>query len=76
MWRGWVTAGSQFPIFDSDDASAARTALAALCQAYWYPLYAYVRRHRADAEDARDLTQAKHRLGRPQVRWKGNRPRD
>lgn len=41
----------------SDDASAARTALAALCQTYWYPLYAYARRRGADADDARDLTQ-------------------
>ncbi len=36
---------------------AARTALAALCEAYWYPLYAYIRRRGATAEDARDLTQ-------------------
>lgn len=41
----------------SDDASAARTALAALCQAYWYPLYAYVRRRGANADEALDLTQ-------------------
>ena len=37
--------------------SAARRALAALCESYWYPLYAYVRRRGIDAEDARDLTQ-------------------
>lgn len=30
----------------------------ALCRAYWYPLYAYVRRSGHSAEDARDLTQA------------------
>ena len=36
---------------------AARTALAALCEAYWYPLYAFIRRRGATAEDARDLTQ-------------------
>jgi RNA polymerase sigma-70 factor (ECF subfamily) len=40
-----------------DDSHAARTALAALCEAYWYPLYAYVRRWGASADDARDLTQ-------------------
>jgi len=28
-----------------------------LCDAYWYPLYAYVRRRGASADDARDLTQ-------------------
>ena len=32
-------------------------ALSALCQAYWYPLYAYVRRHGHQPDDARDLTQ-------------------
>ena len=41
----------------ADDSSAARTALAALCETYWYPLYAYVRRRGASADDARDLTQ-------------------
>ena len=40
-----------------DDSSAARAALAALCETYWYPLYAYVRRRGATADDARDLTQ-------------------
>jgi RNA polymerase sigma-70 factor (ECF subfamily) len=38
--------------------SAARTALAELCQAYWYPLYAFVRRRGHAADDAQDLTQA------------------
>jgi RNA polymerase sigma-70 factor (ECF subfamily) len=38
--------------------SRARAALAALCEAYWYPLYAYVRRWGATADDAGDLTQA------------------
>ena len=32
-------------------------ALAALCETYWYPLYAYVRRRGHTANDARDLTQ-------------------
>ena len=36
----------------------AERALAALCQAYWYPLYAYVRRRVRSREDAEDLTQA------------------
>ena len=34
------------------------TALATLCETYWYPLYAYVRRRGHTAEDAQDLTQA------------------
>lgn len=33
-------------------------ALEWLCGAYWYPLYAFVRRHGYDAEAARDLTQS------------------
>ena len=37
---------------------AARDALALLCQNYWYPLYAYVRRRGHGAEEARDLTQS------------------
>ena len=35
----------------------AREALATLCQSYWYPLYAYVRRRGFSADDAQDLTQ-------------------
>ena len=35
-----------------------RQALESLCEAYWYPLYAYVRRRVADIHDAQDLTQA------------------
>ena len=37
--------------------SAARSALEKLCETYWYPLYAYVRRGGANPDDARDLTQ-------------------
>jgi RNA polymerase sigma-70 factor (ECF subfamily) len=42
----------------STDTPGGRDALAELCQAYWYPLYAYVRRQGYGAEEARDLTQA------------------
>ena len=35
-----------------------RRALASLCEVYWYPLYAYVRRRVDDVHDAHDLTQA------------------
>ena len=35
----------------------AATALATLCEAYWYPLYYYVRRRGYRAEEAQDLTQ-------------------
>jgi len=37
--------------------SQAQAALAHLCQTYWYPLYAYVRRHGHSPHDAQDLTQ-------------------
>lgn len=40
------------------DAAEARVALETLCGAYWYPLYAYVRRQGSSPEDAQDLTQA------------------
>ena len=33
-------------------------ALEELCRSYWFPLYAYVRRHGHNKEDAEDLTQA------------------
>ncbi|MCI0747388.1 MAG: sigma-70 family RNA polymerase sigma factor [Verrucomicrobia subdivision 3 bacterium] len=36
----------------------AAAALESLCRAYWYPLYAYVRRCGESPEDAHDLTQA------------------
>jgi RNA polymerase sigma-70 factor (ECF subfamily) len=36
----------------------AREALGELCRAYWYPLYAFVRRQGYAAPDAQDLTQA------------------
>src|SRR5215467_597821 len=35
----------------------AQAALAELCEAYWYPLYAFIRRQGRTMEDARDLTQ-------------------
>ena len=39
------------------DPDAARAALSTLCEAYWYPLYAFIRRWGADPDTARDLTQ-------------------
>lgn len=41
----------------ADDSPEAASALEALCHTYWYPLYAYVRRHGHNPDDARDLTQ-------------------
>lgn len=37
---------------------AAGEALESLCAAYWFPIYAYVRRYGFSKEDAEDLTQA------------------
>jgi RNA polymerase sigma factor (sigma-70 family) len=39
-------------------SSTAEAALASLCEMYWLPVYAFVRRTGASTEDARDLTQA------------------
>jgi RNA polymerase sigma factor (sigma-70 family) len=49
-WSVVLTAGR-------GDTTRARDALAKLCQTYWYPLYAYVRRRGHSAHDAQDLTQ-------------------
>ena len=49
-WTVVLTAGRS-------DSTHARDALAELCQTYWYPLYAYVRRRGYPAPDAEDLTQ-------------------
>lgn len=49
-WSVVLTAGRT-------DTTSARDALAKLCQSYWYPLYAYVRRRGYSPEDAEDLTQ-------------------
>src|SRR5437764_9508596 len=38
-------------------STEANRALETLCRAYWYPLYAYVRRKGYDAHAAQDLTQ-------------------
>jgi len=40
-----------------DQSQAGRAALAALCQTYWYPLYAFARRGGHSPPDAQDLTQ-------------------
>lgn len=50
QWSLVIAAGDQ-------DRPDAREALSALCGAYWQPIYAYLRRHGADADRAHDLTQ-------------------
>ena len=39
------------------DSPGYRAALATLCETYWYPLYAYLRRSGCDPHEAEDLTQ-------------------
>ena len=39
------------------DEPAAAQALSALCESYWYPVYAYIRRSGKGPHDAEDLTQ-------------------
>ena len=41
----------------NEKSKVASTALNELCGAYWYPIYAYIRRHCTNVEDAEDLTQ-------------------
>jgi RNA polymerase sigma-70 factor (ECF subfamily) len=40
-----------------DDETVARMALEQLCNSYWYPIYAFIRRSGRSAHDAEDLTQ-------------------
>lgn len=52
------TRWSLIAILRSGEAKRVDEALETLCSAYWYPLYAYVRRAGHSPEDASDLTQA------------------
>ena len=55
----WVTTSwNQVLAVRDAPTDASRVALEALCQAYWYPVYVFVRRQRIEEEDARDATQA------------------
>ncbi|MBW3599508.1 MAG: sigma-70 family RNA polymerase sigma factor, partial [Planctomycetes bacterium] len=49
-WSMVLAAGRQ-------SSPEAESALAALCETYWYPLYAYLRRKGYSSHDAQDLTQ-------------------
>jgi RNA polymerase sigma-70 factor (ECF subfamily) len=40
-----------------DSSPDSRRAMTQLCEAYWFPLYVYVRRRVGNVEDAQDLTQ-------------------
>jgi DNA-directed RNA polymerase specialized sigma24 family protein len=49
-WSRVLAAGSR-------DSAEARESLAVLCEAYWYPLYAFIRRKGYSPEQAKDHTQ-------------------
>lgn len=53
-----TTHWSQVLAARGEDTAHARQALSQLCAAYWYPLYAYIRRRGNDVAEAEDLTQA------------------
>lgn len=53
-----TTSWTQVLAARTSSSPGSRLALEALCQNYWYPVYAFVRRQGHDAEAARDLTQA------------------
>src|SRR5205807_10351226 len=50
QWSLVVAAGDPY-------RKEARSALVSLCENYWYPLYAYLRRRGYPADQAQDLTQ-------------------
>ncbi len=52
LWNEVLLAGRE------PDSAAGREALARLCENYWYPVYAYIRRRGPPPADAQDLTQA------------------
>lgn len=57
--RGFATTHWTTILAAGDTLSPGSTeALARLCERYWYPLYAYVRRRGYNSTDAQDLTQA------------------
>jgi RNA polymerase sigma factor (sigma-70 family) len=57
-WRFATTSWTQVLAAREAPSSESRQALEDLCQAYWYPLYAFVRRQGNGPEESRDLTQA------------------
>jgi RNA polymerase sigma-70 factor (ECF subfamily) len=56
--RWATTSWTQVVAARNAPSSESRQALEALCRAYWYPIYVFVRGQGFDPEAARDLTQA------------------
>jgi RNA polymerase sigma-70 factor (ECF subfamily) len=57
-WEFATTSWSQVLAAQGGSSTSSRKALEALCNAYWYPLYAFVRLQGYDPEQSLDLTQA------------------
>ena len=55
--RSFATTRWSMVLSARGDTTGAQAALAKLCEVYWYPLYAFVRRQGHPAHDAQDLTQ-------------------
>jgi DNA-directed RNA polymerase specialized sigma24 family protein len=56
--RRFVTTRWSLIVAAGDSAAPeSREAIAALCETYWWPVYAFIRRSGKDADSARDLTQ-------------------
>ena len=56
---GWfrTTQWTSVLLAGGPESPQAQAALARLCQAYWYPLYSFIRRQGHSPEDAKDLAQ-------------------
>jgi RNA polymerase sigma-70 factor (ECF subfamily) len=55
--RGFPTTAWSVVLAAGHDPTGAQGALARLCEAYWYPVYAYIRHRGYSSQDAEDLTQ-------------------
>ncbi len=57
--RRWFTTTQWSVVLSAQDGKSPQSqqALATLCETYWFPLYAYVRRSGHSSHDAQDLTQ-------------------
>ena len=58
QWEFATTNWTQVLAARDAPSSESRQALEGLCRAYWYPVYAFVRRQGYDGEESLDLTQA------------------
>jgi RNA polymerase sigma-70 factor (ECF subfamily) len=62
QWRFATTSWTQVLAAREAPSSESHQALEELCRAYWYPLYALVRRQGYGPEESRDLISRNRRL--------------